>query len=228
MKYGAKIFLMVFIFCCVFFFVTIGTSLAAGPSITGITPSSGPVATTVTISGNNFASSVSGNTVSFNGTTTSPTSATTIQLIVVVPEGSTSGNVTVKTSEGTSNAVIFSISAPVFDSITPNTAAIGDTVIISGSGFSTTPANNIVTFSDGKTASVINATTTQLSVEVPAEAESGSVAVTVEGLTSSPCAFSVSATGVAPTLSEISILILITVFIITFSKRSILCIKEQI
>ncbi len=56
-------------------------------------------------------------------------------------------------------------------SISPSSGTVGSTVTISGSGFSTTPANNIVYFGAIK-ANVISSTATILSVTVPAGAGS--------------------------------------------------------
>lgn len=55
------------------------------PVITGFTPTEGPVGTTVTITGQNFSATASGNTVKFDTATASVTSATATELVVKVP-----------------------------------------------------------------------------------------------------------------------------------------------
>ncbi|MCO5947644.1 IPT/TIG domain-containing protein [Mucilaginibacter flavidus] len=77
------------------------------PTIIGITPASATAGTPVTITGTNFDATVANNAVSFNGTAAVVTSATVTQLVVTVPTGGTSGNVTVITPGGTSNAFGF-------------------------------------------------------------------------------------------------------------------------
>ncbi|MDO7874420.1 cadherin domain-containing protein [Hymenobacter sp. ASUV-10] len=83
------------------------------PTLTGLSPASGSVGTSVTLTGTGF---TSGSTVSFNGTAASSvnfTSATS--LTAVVPTGATSGNVTVTTTAGTSapgSANYFSVTLP--------------------------------------------------------------------------------------------------------------------
>lgn len=77
------------------------------PTITGISPASATAGTPVTITGTNFDATVANNDVSFNGTAAVLTSATVTQLVVTVPTGGTSGNVTVTTPGGTSNAFGF-------------------------------------------------------------------------------------------------------------------------
>ncbi len=65
------------------------------PGITGFTPDSGMVGDTVTITGKNFSTTAANNTVTFNGTVAGVTSATATQLVVTVPEGATTGKITV-------------------------------------------------------------------------------------------------------------------------------------
>ena len=81
---------------------------STAPVITALSPNSGPVGTNVTISGSNFGSV--NDTVLFNGTTASVTSWSATSIVAVVPNGSTSGNVTVKVGGQTSNGVNFSVS----------------------------------------------------------------------------------------------------------------------
>lgn len=69
---------------------------------------------------------------------------------------------------------------PTVNSFTPATAPVGATVTITGTNFSTTPGNNRVTF-NGTTATVTSATTTQLTVTVPAGATAGKISVEANG-----------------------------------------------
>jgi len=79
--------------------------------------------------------------------------------------------------------------APTVSSISPAQGSVlgGDTVTISGSGFATTPANNIVTFGSAA-ATVTAASATSLTVTAPAKAAADTspvdVTVTVGGQTS--------------------------------------------
>lgn len=66
--------------------------------------------------------------------------------------------------------------------VTPQTVATGATITIQGQGFSTTPSLNIVKI-DGIPATVVSATSTTLVVLVPSNAMTGSVSVTVGGVT---------------------------------------------
>jgi YD repeat-containing protein len=86
-------------------------------------------------------------------------------------------------------------------SFTPYTGPIGTFVTISGTGFSTTPAQNTVTFG-GTSATVTSATATQLVTTVPASLAPNSytVGVTTPGGSATGSAFVVT-TGGAPTIS---------------------------
>lgn len=68
------------------------------PVINTINTNHGPGNTSVIITGINFSSNASGNTVKFNGMTAIVTSATTTQLTVTVPVKAGTGNVSVKTN----------------------------------------------------------------------------------------------------------------------------------
>src|ERR1700761_8785672 len=65
------------------------------PTVSAISPSSGSAGTAVTITGTNFSSTVSDNTVKFNGTAATVNSASSTSLTVEAPTGGTTGNVTV-------------------------------------------------------------------------------------------------------------------------------------
>jgi YD repeat-containing protein len=70
--------------------------------------------------------------------------------------------------------------------VTPATAPTGTTITIQGQGFSTTPSLDVVTV-NGVALTVVSATTTTLVVKVPANATSGTISLTVGGVTvSSP------------------------------------------
>ena len=83
------------------------------PTISSFTPSSGIVGTSVTISGTNFSSTLSSNTVKFNGTTAALSSGNTTQLIATVPSGASTGKITVTVGANTAtSASDFTITTP--------------------------------------------------------------------------------------------------------------------
>lgn len=68
---------------------------AQEPTITSFLPASGPIGTSVTITGSNFRATASQNIVFFGATRATVTAATTTSLTVTVPAGATYQPVTV-------------------------------------------------------------------------------------------------------------------------------------
>ena len=86
---------------------------------------------------------------------------------------------------------------------TPNSGRIGAAVTIYGTGFSTTPSQNTVTF-NGVAATVTSASATKITTTVPASATTGPISVTSpSGTAASNSAFVVSDSG-APTIADFS------------------------
>lgn len=74
---------------------TSATNFEVIPSITGFSPTSGIVGTTVTITGTGFGTASDNTIVSFNGTSATIGGTTSTQLVVTVPTGATTGQVAV-------------------------------------------------------------------------------------------------------------------------------------
>lgn len=158
------------------------------PTLTSFTPTSGSEGTVVTISGSNFSTTTSSNTVEFNGTSASVSSATASELVVVVPSGATTGKITVTVNaETATSSDDFTVTeltedAPTITSFTPTSGETGVTVTITGTNFSETASENTVSF-NGTKAEVTSATITELVVTLPSGATSGYITVTVDGQT---------------------------------------------
>ena len=87
---------------------------------------------------------------------------------------------------------------------TPNAGPVGTQVQIYGTGFSTTPANNAVTF-NGTAATVSASTANRLTVTVPTGATTGAIGVTVGAANAnSTSSFVVTASTGAPTITSFS------------------------
>lgn len=107
------------------------------PSISSFAPTSGPVGTTVTITGNTFSGASS---VTFNGAAaTSFTFVSSTTIASTVPVGATSGPISVTTPGGTAtSAGSFTVTAPLPPEITsfsPKVGHTGQQVTITGSNF---------------------------------------------------------------------------------------------
>jgi hypothetical protein len=82
---------------------------STAPSISGISPESGPRGTEVTISGSNFSSTASENDVRFNGQRAELNNATPTELVAVVPSDATTGTVEVTVDDQTAQGPTFTV-----------------------------------------------------------------------------------------------------------------------
>jgi len=163
------------------------------PGITSLSPSTGPVGTSVTITGTNFGSTQGTSTVKFNGTTATPTSWSATSIVVPVPSGATTGNVIVTVSSLASNGVSFTVttSGPSITSLSPTSGPVGTSVTITGTNFGSTQGTSTVTF-NGTAATPTSWSATSIVVPVPSAATTGNVVVTVGGQASNGASFTVT------------------------------------
>ena len=151
------------------------------PTISSFAPTEALPGAQVIINGTNFSTTPANNIVKFNGTAAVVTSATASQIVTVVPTGATTGPITVTVGSKTAtSATNFTVSetVPTIASFSPPHGLSGALVTINGTGFSTTPANNIVKF-NGTAAVVTSATVSQIVVIVPTGATTGPITVAV-------------------------------------------------
>jgi len=144
-------------------------------------PDQGPVGTTVTIYGTGFSPTASQNTVTFNGTAATVSSAMATQIVTIVPPGATTGLIVVTSPSGSATSttpftVTASNGAPTITSFTPIIGTPGTPVTITGTNFETTTSSNNVVFNIGR-ATVGSATTTSLATSVPLGTGSGRISV---------------------------------------------------
>ncbi len=152
-----------------------GFTFISAPVITSFTPTSGGPNTHVTINGSHFTNVTA---VSFGGTAAkSFTVISDNQMTADVATGS-SGNISLTGPGGTGSAAGFTFTGPpVISSMAPLSGPIGSTVTITGTGFSTIAASNVVYFGAVK-ATVITATPTVLTVKVPIGATYKPISIT--------------------------------------------------
>ena len=124
----------------------VGTGVGTGtgtssitPTITSFSPTSGIVGTTVTISGNNFSSTIANNSVQFNGTTATVVAAGSSSLTVTVPSAATTGRITVTVAGQTAVT-----STATFTIVSPTALTLGTTFL---SGTLAAGAKQYYTFS---------------------------------------------------------------------------------
>ena len=176
------------------------------PTVTSLSPPSGPVGTAVTIAGTNFGSTEGTSTVTFNGTTATVTTWSATSLATSVPTGATTGNVVVTVGGVASNGVSFTVAAPAptITSLSAISGPVGTAVTITGANFGSTQGTSTVTF-NGTTATVTSWSATSLATSVPTGATTGNVVVTVGGVASNGVSFTVtSSSGSGPAITSLS------------------------
>jgi hypothetical protein len=169
------------------------TVTTPAPSITSLTPNSGPVGTTVTIAGSNFGATQGTSTVTFGSTAATPSSWSATSIVVPVPTGATTGNVVVTVGGVASNASPFTVGspAPLINSLTPASGAVGSSVTIGGSNFGAAQGTSTVTF-NATVAAPTSWGAASIIVPVPGAATTGNVIVTVGGIASNALTFTVT------------------------------------
>lgn len=161
--------------------------LTPTPQIDSLLPASGFPGSTIVIKGKNFSDVTDGNKVSFNGTAATIATSSTTTLAVMVPVGATSGKVSVTVNGATAiSPVDFTILLPpTITTLSPTYGLPNASVTITGTNFlSGDLIGNKVKF-NGTDAIVSAATSTQLTVTVPATATTGKITVSVNGISAS-------------------------------------------
>jgi YD repeat-containing protein len=169
-------------------------TVTGAPTITSLTPSAGAVGSSVAIAGNNFGTSQGNGGVTFNGISASISSWGTTGITAVVPVSATTGNAVVTAAGGVaSGGVSFTVTpAPSITSLTPNSGAVGSSVVIAGNNFGTSQGNGGVTF-NGVSASISAWGASSITAAVPQGATTGNVVVRAAGGdTSNGVAFTVA------------------------------------
>ena len=180
-------------------------TVASTPNLTSLSPTSGPVGTSVTIAGTNFGATQGTSTVKFNGTSATPTSwsATRHRGAGAVGrddrqrrrDGRRCGEQRVDLhGDGACRADA--------DESVADERERGRVVTISGTNFGSTKGTSTVTF-NGTTATPTSWSATSIVVPVPSGATTGNVVVTVGGTASNALTFTVT-TPSAPTLTSLS------------------------
>lgn len=124
---------------------------AATPVVTGLSPEAGPIGTRVTIAGEELGGHFTEVTVDFNGTPAEIVQMNRRRgLMAVVPEGATTGPVTVTvngiTADNTPEFTVEETPAPVIEEIRPESAPAGARIVILGQNLGSRHARPTVTF----------------------------------------------------------------------------------
>jgi gliding motility-associated-like protein len=93
---------------------------------------------------------------------------------------------------------------PTISLFSPSSGSIGNTVTITGTNFSTIPANNVVKFFNNRTATVTASTATSITTTVPISAITGPISVTTNCITAQSATNFIVTTSPSPTVSNFS------------------------
>ena len=151
------------------------------PWVRTVSPQSGRANTLVTLTGSNFGSSRGSSSVRI-GFVAIPsfTAWSNSRIQFRIPVNSRSGNVTVRTSAGTSNTVFLEVTSPYLSRVFPTRQEPGDRLTLTGANFRSTRGNGYVLFSSNvrpASSDYITWSDTRIVVQVPSRAESGDVKV---------------------------------------------------
>ena len=158
------------------------SELTPAPTITLFTPDSGPVGTSVTLTGTGLTGATA---VRFNGaaaTTFAAVSAT--QLTATVPAGATTGPITVTTPGGSAGSAgnFTVIPAPSLTKLSPTSGKRSATVTITGMGFGAARGTSAVKFGNTTCTKYVTWNATKIQCKVPTNTKYGATKVTVTTL----------------------------------------------
>ncbi len=165
-------------------------SANTSPRISSISPQTGRTNTVVTISGSNFGSSRGSSSVRI-GSVVIPSSAFTSwsssRIRFRIPVNTPPGNLTVRTSQGTSNSIRLAITSPYLTRISPTRIETGNRLTLTGGNFGNRRGSRYVLFTSNvrpAAADYVSWSNSRIVVKVPAKARSGNVQVTTSNGTS--------------------------------------------
>ena len=153
----------------------------ATPGIAGFAPAAGKIGSEITIIGQRFATKPGDNKVYLNGKVATVVSGTVSELVVLVPTGSTTGNLKVITPDGgvTSSDRFQVYQPPVLASFSPAEGMVGQTVMISGEHLQ---PDMIEMVKLGElSCEIVSISEGAVTVRVPVEARTGSFQIITKG-----------------------------------------------
>jgi len=155
------------------------------PIISNVSPLNGTWRTTVTITGENFGSSVSDNIVKFDNVPAQIISASPSEIKALVPDNLLHKNSTITVqaisvdNQSISFATPFELDPPSISSFIPEEGKSNTVVTLYGENFNPIPANQIVRFG-GRQVEILNAVSNQLLVRLPTSLIDSDVQIVIE------------------------------------------------
>ncbi len=159
------------------------TAADPAPVVRSVEPAATAPGAEVVLRGQNFAARPLDNTVRIGNLPMVVRSGDTTSLRVIVPDGARTGPVFVRTGGGEARSAgdLTVSDRLVVREFVPAAVAPGGRVTLRGTGFSTTLASNRVTL-NGRPVRALRASATEMEIEVPVDAQGGTIAVSVQGV----------------------------------------------
>jgi len=151
------------------------------PSLSVITPLSGPVGSQISIKGLNFSTKIAENKVYINGIEIPLKTASATELSLTLPSGIGTGKIEVVVNDQRTTGPEFKTQNLGITKVSPENGLAGTVVTLTGTGFSTDAAQNTVTF-NGLPAVIQSASATSLTVVAPNNLATGVLKVATAGL----------------------------------------------
>jgi hypothetical protein len=172
-------------------------TVVAPPSLTSMTPTSGPAGSQITLNGTGFGTTAPSQVTFLGNNNFVPTiiswSDTQVQLAIPSTVQPESGHLQFFTSTGVEvDSPTFTVTVALnVTAMTPATGQVGTPITITGSGFGSSQSSSTVTF-NGASATISTWSDTSITAPVPVGATTGPVLVTVNGIASNSLNFTVS------------------------------------
>ena len=153
------------------------------PVFRDFTPTQGPIGTSVTINGSGFGASQGTSVIGLGGTIMSVSSWTSTRIVATIPNGASTNPFSIRDSANRiySSGISFQVAPPVptISGLSVTHGMVGDSVIFTGTNFSTAAGGNVVKFNGVAATAVTPMTSTKLTATVPPGATTGPVSVSV-------------------------------------------------
>lgn len=157
-------------------------TVVSAPTLSVVSPLSGPAGTQMTIQGKDFSKEADENKVLINGTQIPVLAASVSELTLKLPSGISSGKVEVIVNDQKTVGPEFKNQSLGITKMTPDNGLAGTEVTIEGMGFSTNIADNKVLF-NGIAAEVKAATENKITVIAPSGLKTGVLKIETGGMT---------------------------------------------
>ncbi len=164
--------------------------------ISNVIPNTGVVGSMFVINGSSFGTDAGDITVRIGADIVEVRELYDTLIVATVPTGAVTGQVNINKGGATATGPLFTVLDvnPVIDSLKPHHGPVGAEVWIFGQYFSTVAEQNLISF-NGVEAEVLEAHNDSLKTEVPPEATTGIVSLSVNGKSTDGPLFTVDPTG---------------------------------